>query len=220
MEEGELLFTGNFPQVQAGIKRFSKNYRMKMADGMDHATRSFYKEFYKTRLRGRPGVNSTHGGLFHRFRRVFVINDMRVTVRVGGTQYQTTTKIADAAEDPLKMKVEMWTTSRVAGMLERGGTIKSEKGMPIPVNRKAKEMLAVKGSFQSIVDANNLVLFKQKNGKAFFGKKREGMKPERLFKLVHSIDVKPRLGFYGTWVAHKDRRYEIMLKAMDEALRS
>jgi len=201
----------NTKDIETMFKVFPMRFRKALADGMDHATRSFFAKFYKERLQGPPGIHHTHGGIFHRFRRTVMVNGKRVFLRQQAGQTESTSLIAKSSEDPMNMTVEMYTQSVAAGIHERGGTIASGKAMPIPLNQSAREML------KSKISLNDLDVIKIK-GKVFLGRKRKFNRPELLFILTHSVQIKPRLGFYSTWESHGSRREQIMEDALDKAL--
>ena len=207
----EFLVEADTSNVERFMRELPPRCRAAMADGMDHATRSFFSKFYKERLQGPPGIQHTHGGIFHRFRRAVMVNGKMVFLRQQARQSQSASIIAQSSKDPMNMSVDMYTQSDVAGMHERGGTISSGKAMPVPLNQSAREMLKNK------VSLHDLRVFKI-NGKVFLGQKRTAGKPELLFLLTHRVNIKPRLGFYSTWESHSGRREEIMRDALVKAL--
>ena len=207
----EFLVEANTKNVETMLRDMPRRCQTAMADGMDHATRSFYSKFYKDRLQGPPGINHSHGGIFHRFRRTVTVNGKRVFLRQQAGQGESTAAIAKSSKDPMNMTVEMYTTSDVAGMHERGGSISSGNAMPVPLNQEARAMLKGK------VSLNDLHVFKI-NDRVFLGVKGSQGKPELLFLLTHRVNIKPRLGFYSTWEAHSGRREEIMRDALIKAL--
>lgn len=208
MSEAELVVS-NQAEVEKVFKDAPRRVLTSLADGLDHATRSFYSKFLEERLQGPPGIQHGHRGIFHRFRRAVMIDGKMVFMRQGARQSKTIALIARSGE-AMDMKIEMYSTSKVAGMHERGGVI-SGGAMPIPLNAKAKAMAKTGQS----LDGLDLMKI---NGKLFLGKKRRFGSPELLFKLARSVRIKPRLGFYQTWAAHEGRRDEIMSEALDKAL--
>lgn len=207
----EVTVEYNTKNIETFFKAFPMRLKKALADGMDHATRSFFAKFYKERLQGPPGIRHTHGGIFHRFRRTVLVNGKRVFLRQQAGQSESTSAIAKSSKDPMDMSVEMYTQSEAAGIHERGGTVTSGKAMPVPLNQNARDMLKNK------VSLHDLSVMKI-NGKVFLGRKRRFGKPELLFILTHGIRIKPRLGFYSTWEAHAERREAIMEEALDKAL--
>ncbi len=207
----EIEISFNTKDVETMFKVFPMRFRKALADGMDHATRSFFAKFYKERLQGPPGIRHTRGGIFHRFRRTVMVNGKRVFLRQQAGQAESTTAIAKSSKDPMNMTVEMYTQSEAAGIHERGGTITSAKAMPIPLNSLARGML------KSKISLNDLDVMKIK-GKIFLGRKRKFNTPELLFVLTRGVQIKPRLGFYSTWESHEPRREQIMENALDKAL--
>jgi|GEM_PF-3123074 len=208
----ELKITANTENVRAEIKKIPYSVKLALADGLDHGTRSFFSMFYKTRLQGPPGVRSTPGGIFHRFRRVTMVAGKPVFLRQSASQSETVRTIAKSAKDPMDMQIDIYTTSKAAGLLETGGVIRSAHGMPIPLNDEAKAMK--KNSPASIDDLDFII----QNGKVFLGRKIKGSPPQRLFILSHSVRINPHLGFYSTWDAHLGRFNQIMDDALDDGL--
>ncbi len=201
----------NTKDIETVFKVFPMRYRKALADGMDHATRSFFAKFYQERLQGPPGIRHTRGGIFHRFRRTVMVNGKRVFLRQQAGQRESTSAIVKSSKDPMNMTVEMYTQSQAAGIHERGGMITSRRAMPIPLNSSARGML------KSNISLNDLDVMKIK-GKVFLGRKRKFGRPELLFILTHQVQVKPRLWFYSTWESHGSRREQIMEESLDKAL--
>ena len=208
----ELKIEANTENVRATIKKIPYAVKLALADGLDHGTRSFFSTFYKTRLQGPPGVRAKPGGIFHRFRRVTMVNGKAVFLRQSASQSETVRAIARSAKDPMDMKIDIYTTSKAAGMLESGGVIRSAHGMPIPLNDEAK---AMKKSNPAAIDNLDFII---QNNKVFLGRKHGHRQPERLFILLHSVRINPHLGFYSTWDAHLGRFDQIMDDALDDGL--
>jgi hypothetical protein len=206
----DLTIKANLPDLREGLKEVPRVIKLALADGLDHATRSFYATFYKTRLQGPPGIRSQHGGIFHRFRRVVKVNGKAVFLRQSASQNESVRAVAKSAKNPMNMRIELYSQSKVAGIHETGGVI-SKPGMVIPLNDKAKQML------KSKVNLDTLVPFKI-NGKIFLGINRKTFGPELLFILKRSVRIKPRLAFYGTWDKHAGRRDQIINEALDEGM--
>lgn len=201
----------NTKDVEALFKSFPRRCKAALADGVDHATRSFYSRFYKERLQGSPGIKARRGGIFHRFRRTVKINGEQVFIKQSGTQKQTTNVIMKSADDPMNMQIDMYSQSKVAGIHETGGVIAGGKAMPIPLNDTARALM------KSPAALRGLSMMKI-NGKLFLGRAGRNGRPELLFILMRGIRVKPRLGFYMTWDKYDSRRQEIMNDALDKAM--
>jgi hypothetical protein len=205
----DVVVQADTAQVERFFKEAPRAFRASIADGLDHATRSFYSKFYEERLQGRPGIQHTHGGIFHRFRRAVKIDGKLVWIRQGAKQSKTSGMI-EKSDNPMDMKIEMFTTSKVAGIHERGGVINGT-AMPIPLNDEARAMA------KSNMTLESLDLMKI-NGKLFLGRKRRFGPPELLFRIARSVRIQARLGFYQTWDAHEPRRDEIFSDALNKAL--
>ena len=208
----DLKIEANTENVQAMIKKIPYAVKLALADGLDHGTRSFFSAFYKRRLQGPPGVRATPGGIFHRFRRVTTVAGKPVFLRQSASQTETVRTIAKSAKNPMDMKIDIYTNSKAAGILETGGVIRSSHGMPIPLNEEAK---AMKKSNPASIENLDLIIQK---GKVFLGRKPKGGPLQRLFILSHSVRINPHLGFYSTWDAHLARFDQIMDDALDDGL--
>lgn len=205
----DVVVEADTKQLEKLFKNAPRSVLLSIADGLDHATRSFYSKFLNERLQGPPGIQHRHRGIFHRFRRAVKIDGKTVFIKQGAKQSGSTALIAKS-DDPMDMKIEMYTLSKAAGILETGGVI-SGKTMPIPLNDEARKMARQHQSLEG------LELMKI-NGQLFLGRKRKFGKPELLFKLARSVHVRPRLGFYKTWAAHESRRNEILSDALNKGL--
>ncbi len=209
----DLKITANTAEIKETLqKKVPYAIKLALADGLDHGTRSFLKEFYQRQLSGPPGVRSTPGGIFHRFRRIVTVNGEAVFLRQSASQSETVKAIAKSAKDPMNMKVELYTKSKAAGILETGGTISSAHGMTIPLTDEAKQMKK-----SNAAEIGNLDVIIQ-NGKVFLGHKNGRLPPERLFVLVHQVKVQARLGFYSTWDSHIGRFNQIIDEALSDGL--
>lgn len=208
----ELKIQANTENVKDAIKKVPYAIKLALADGLDHGTRSFFSRFYKTRLQGAPGVRSTPGGIFHRFRRVTMVNGKPVFLRQSASQSESVRAIARSAKNPMDMRIDIYTTSKAAGLLETGGVVRSARGMPIPLNDEAR---AMKKNNPAAIENLDFIIT---NGKVFLGRKAKHGPVQRLFVLAHSVRINPHLGFYSTWDAHQERFNQIMDDALDEGL--
>ncbi len=208
----DLKITANTKELKETLKKVPYAVKLALADGLDHGTRSFLSEFVRSRLSGPPGVKSTPGGLFHRFRRIVMVNGKAVFLRQSASQSETVKAIAKSGKTALDMRVDIYTNSKAADLLETGGTISSAHGMTIPLTDEAKQMKK-----SDPVAANDLDVIIQ-NGKVFLGRKQGRLPPERLFILLHQVKVQARLGFYSTWDSHMGRFDQIMNEALDDGL--
>ncbi len=197
-------------ELQRRLEKAPIRVKKVLADGLDHATRSFMKTFFKERLQGPPGIKHNPRGIFHRFRRAVIVKGKAVFLTQTASSDSTIKSIANSAKDPMNMTVEIYSKSRVAGIHERGGSINTGKPMPIPLSEAAKSLLRNRISLQELSPIHI-------NGKLFLARTKGREKPELLFILKRGIRIRPRLGFYQTWAEHQTRRGEIMDKAMDKA---
>jgi hypothetical protein len=199
-------------KIDEMVKNFPIRVRKEIADGLDHSSRSFLNKLLKERLQGAPGIKARPRGIFHRFRRITLVNDKAVFLRTSAPQSETVTDIAKSSRDIFKMSVEIYTKSKVAGIFERGGIIHSKKPMPIPLNDTARDMIRMKLSLKNL----SAVFI---NDKMFLARENGTKKPQLLFILKRSTKpISPRLGFYDTFRNHQPRHSEIMQEAFQRGL--
>jgi len=207
----DAVIESNVIEVEALMKKVPRAFKANMADALDHSTRSFYKKFYEERLQGEPGVKGSRGGIFNRFQRQTIIEGKVVNLRTASKQRgASVAAISKSSDNPMEMKVEMFSKSEVARVQEKGGKITSKTAMPIPLNDTARAMK----------DLSRLKPMKI-NGVMFLGRKRNfgvSSKPELLFILKRSINIRPKLGFYKTWDEHQQRNNEIFSDAVNKTL--
>jgi hypothetical protein len=207
----QFLIDVDTKEVEELLKTFPMRAKKALADGLDHATRSFLAKFYAERLRGRPGITARRGGIFHRFRRVVMVKGKKVFLRQQGKVSESVRAIAQSATEPMDMSVEMYTESKVAGIHERGGLISGGRSMPIPLNEEARDLIRNRVGITSL----DMIPI---NGRVYLGRKQPGERPELLFILKKGVRIPPRLGFYRTWGAHSSRRQQIMDQSLESAL--
>ena len=85
-------------KLQPTLKNIPYRAKLALADGLDHATRSFYNLFFKSRLQGPPGIHHSHGGIFHRFRRIVNVNGKKVFLRQQASQSESVRAIAKSVQ--------------------------------------------------------------------------------------------------------------------------
>ncbi len=205
-------------KVDKVILRMPMRCRKAVADGLDHASRSFMNELWKKRMQGPPGIKANPQGIFHRFRRVTMVDGKATFLRVRGSQSDTVSDIAHSSKNVFDMKVEVYSKSKVAGKLERGGIIQSGRSMSIPLNAKAKEMMTQVGPKTNLKavfpDLKPVII----NGKFFLARKQAFKKLQLLFILRKRVKVPARLGFFDTWNEHAPRREQIIDEAFQKAM--
>lgn len=200
-------------QINDVAKKYPMRVRREIADGLDHSSRSFLNKLLRERLQGPPGIKARPRGIFHRFRRITLVNGKKARfLRTGGGQSETVSNIAKSSRDIFNLSVEIYTKSKVAGIFERGGTIRSQKPMPIPLNEMARQMMRDKQSLKALKPA--LI-----NGKMFLIRDNGTDRPQFLFILKRSTKpIRARLGFYSTFRNHAARHSEIMNEAFVRAM--
>jgi hypothetical protein len=187
--------------------------RQELGDALDHISRSFFKTFYRTRLKGPPGVSARggRGGLFGKFRKR-ILGSSQGTLSNKIKSSTTISEIVGSGVSTENMGIEIFTRSTAAYMHEFGGTVGSGKLMPVPLGNNLSR------SQQAFAKAGRLVPVKI-NGKLFLiraGKKVDHVEP--LFILKGSITLKPRLGFYSTWQGMENKTIERLNTAINRAI--
>lgn len=197
-------------EVDRMLEEVPRRAKSFLADGLDHATRSFLSFFHEERLQGEPGIKN-HGGIFHRFRRVTYVNGRKIFLRTRASQTDSVKAISRSAKSPLDIRVEIYTDSKAAGIHERGGTIRSSRGMAIPLGEEGKKMRRDDISLKTLIPI-------MKNGKLFLAKEDALKNIRFLFFVTKSVRIKPRLGFYKAWDNHAPRRLQILNAAFQKAV--
>lgn len=204
----------NTAKLHKALRIAQVQIRSELADTLDHISRSFFKTFYRMRLKGSPGIKAKggRGGLFGKFRKE-IIGSGQGTL---STRIKSGTVISDIIGSQVStedMGIKIFTRSSVARMHEFGGTITSDKLMPVPLGNN------LSSSQRAFAKLDRLVPVKI-NGKLFLiktGKKVDHIEP--LFILKGSIKMKPRLGFYSTWQGMENKTIERLNTAIDRALK-
>lgn len=207
--------------VDKAILQMPMRCRKAMADGLDHASRSFMNILWKERMQGKPGIQAKPQGIFHRFRRMTIVKDKAVFLgrkNQFSSQSESVKAIARSTRNIFEMSVEVYSRSKVAGKLEKGGMIHSAKPMPVPLNSEAQKMMLSVGPKTNLravfPDLHPVII----NGKFFLGRREAFGRMKLLFILKRSVKVTPRLGFAITWRKHGPRREQIIDDAFAKAM--
>lgn len=200
--------TKNMERLFANAPRV---FKRELANALDHISRKFLKKFYQERLSGAPGLLAKRGGIFHRFRRVVITSkDEAKFLDIHASQSETTGAIAKATKNPLDMRVEIYTKSKVAGVYERGGGISAgRKMLRVPLSDEAKGRTS-KDPIQGLVAL--------KTPKGIFLVQKIGNK-KLIFHYIlkHGVPITRRLGFMDTWSQMDAERMKILEDAVSEA---
>lgn len=190
--------------LKAGINAVMNEVPAEMIDSLDHAKRKFLKTWRAERLAGPPGVMarpSRGGGIFVRFQAEKIRSGSPDTGNVIG--------------------ITIGTDSKTAKLQEEGGTVRGEgKGLAVPLQVRTKMFLApitgaLKKSYADIAAIKNLVPIKF-SGKTFLTKvsPRDHEKVEPMFVIKEKVELKPRLGFVGTFEKMEPILYSIIAKRL------
>lgn len=202
----------NTKNIEVLFKNAPRALKSELADAFDHASRKFLKTFRERRLSGRPGVMAHKGGIFHRFRRVLELASGDVKfLDIHGKQSKTTSAIAKSFKNPLDMRVDIWTSSKVAGKYESGGDVSGgSKMMRVPMSPEAKARSAdnpIQG-LEIIKTSKGLYLVEK------IGKKKYIFH----YVLKHSVPIRRSLGFMKTWDELDRDRQNIFNEAITNAI--
>lgn len=195
-------------KVLAALGKLPRAVRFQFGDALDHISLKFLKKFRTERLSGgSEGVKARSGGLYRRFKRVFLV-----------------------PSNSQGMGVEIFTESKIAKLHEEGGVMRSEIGrrLTVPISRRSEETEsstgAVKKKYGGTSYIRDIKALQKRlklrvitvGGKTFlFAPKREGEgQTAPLFVLQQNVRITPRLGFYKTW---KDLEPEA-IKIVNDAL--
>lgn len=207
-------------KLRKALRVFPQELKYELADAMDHISRSFFKKFYAERLSGPPGIKARGHGIFHRFQRRLEGEKIGISNR-STTTARTAHIMADSSISPLDMKLEIYTTSKVAGMHERGGTITSGKYMAIPLTSQT-QMFKQSGELKESYKLENMrskLTPVRIRGNLYLAQKNKARHTWKLyFILLNKVVIKPRLGFYSTWNSMENRTITLLNKAVDNTL--
>ena len=200
MDIGLKFDTRRLQKLYRGIGEGADKYlKPQMADGLDHASRKFFKEFHARRLQGPPGVKAHPYGLFDYFwrsplgagmKRDFRARDRGSTVKAfltAGTKY-------------MNFGVEMFSSSKIAKHHELGIPITAKGGklaVPMPP-RIRPEMYdsrgRLKARFKNPKRIGELDPVKTK-GQTYLVKKYRRKPAKFMYVLKNRIPIKARLGY-------------------------
>lgn len=201
-----------------------KHLRPALADGLDHASRKFFKEFYARRLQGPPGVKAHPYGLFDRFwrsplgagvKRDFRAKDRSSTVRA----------FMSGGKRTIDMGIEMHTSSRIAKHHEQGIPITSKSGgkiavpMPPKIRPEMYDSLGrVRRRFQNPKAIGDLERVQTK-GQTYLVKKYRRKSSKFMFVLKNRIPIKARLGYEKLFKELSPEFTKILDKSFEKGLR-
>lgn len=189
--------TKNFETV---LRVFPEKLKFELADGMDHISKKFLKQFYRTRLQGPPGIKARPHGIFTHFRRASLVSQT-----IEG------------------MGMIIFSDSKISRLHEEGGIVKNPGGTKLAVPLSARTELftsdgRLKKQYRQPRLLKNVVLIKLR-GKTFLAKVRQKIRSILpLFVLKNQIRIRPRLGFYKTWDDMQNERINILNKSIEKTL--
>ncbi len=196
----ELTTEINTKNLETALRVFPKELKFQLADGMDHISRKFLKQFYQTRLQGPPGVKARPHGIFTHFRRASLVSQT-----IEG------------------MGMIIFSDSKISKLHEEGGIIKNPGGTKLAVPLSARIELftsdgRLKKRYRQPRLLKNVVPIKLR-GKTFLAKIQKRLRNILpLFVLKNQIRIRPRLGFYKTWDDMQNVRIDILNKSIQKTL--
>lgn len=181
--------------------------KIEILDALDHIRKGFFKALYvNTGLKDKRFIATKKVGIGHQIR-----------------VYRNPKK-----GDVLDMELGIFTRSKIAALLEKGGTISAKSGlMAIPIGRALTATGRLKPEYSVFENYRRTYipskvkipgLFMQGKGGRMFLMKKEGDKIEPLFVLKNQIRIQPRLRMIDTWDRMEGYRMEVFNKSIDKAL--
>ncbi len=196
----ELTVEINTKNLETAMRVFPKELKFELADGMDHISRKFLKQFYQTRLQGAPGIKARPHGIFTHFRRASLVSQT-----IEG------------------MGMVIFSDSKISRLHEEGGIIKNAGGAKLAVPLSARTELftsdgRLKKQYRQPRLLKNVIPIKLR-GKTFLAKVKQKLRSILpLFVLKNQIRIRPRLGFYKTWDDMQNERINILNKSIQKTL--
>ncbi|MDD4940254.1 MAG: hypothetical protein PHI60_08905 [Candidatus Omnitrophica bacterium] len=196
--------------------------RRELADGLDHASRRFFKRLWEERLQGRPGIKAYPFGVFDHFWRSpkGVIGDRSFRAKSRASTVQAFLQSAKRTAD---MGIEMFSDSSVAAIHEEGRTLRGKDGklaVPMPPNIQPKmydSLGRVKNKYKKPenLDLERVTL----KGQQYLIKKyKRKKKLNVLYVLKNEVYVKKRLGYEDLFERMKPEIEEILAKSFYKGL--
>ncbi|MCX5712124.1 MAG: hypothetical protein NTY47_03500, partial [Candidatus Omnitrophica bacterium] len=122
----ELTVEINTKNLEKALRLFPKELKYEIADGMDHISRRFLKNFWQARLQGPPGIKAHGHGFFSHFYRASLV-----------------------ASDIEGMGMVIFSDSKIAKLHEEGGRVSSPGGRKLAVPLSARtEMFKADGALK------------------------------------------------------------------------
>jgi hypothetical protein len=196
----ELTVEINTKNFETALRVFPKELKYELADGMDHISKKFLKQFYQTRLQGAPGIKARPHGIFTHFRRASLVSQT-----IEG------------------MGMMIFSDSKIARLQEEGGVVRNPGGAKLAVPLSARTELftadgRVKKQYRQPRLLKNVIPVKLR-GKTFLARIKQKVRSILpLFVLKNKIRIRPRLGFYKTWDDMQNERINILNKSIQKTL--
>ncbi len=181
--------------------------RIEILDALDHIRKGFFKALYvNTGLKDKRFIATKKVGIGRQIR-----------------VYRNPKK-----GDILDMELGIFTRSKIAALLEYGGTVSAKSGMmaiPIgkalgPTGRLKPEYSVFENYRRTYIPSKVKIpglFMRNVNGRTFL-MRREGNKIEPYFVLKNQIRIMPRLRMLDTWGRMEGYRMEVFNKSIDKAL--
>jgi len=169
----ELTVEINTKNLETAMRVFPKELRFELADGMDHISKKFLKQFYQTRLQGAPGIKARPHGIFTHFRRASLVSQT-----IEG------------------MGMVIFSDSKISRLHEEGGIVKNPGGTKLAVPLSARTELftsdgRLKKQYRQPRLLKNVIPIKLR-GKTFLAKIKQKLRSILpLFVLKNQIRIRP-----------------------------
>ena len=199
----------NASRVLSVFGKLPMAVRSQFGDALDHVSLKFLKKLREERLSGGEGIKARPGGIFRRFKRVFLVPSGNQT-----------------------MGVEIFTLSKIAKLHEEGGVMRGSGGLrlAVPISASAGTTETSTGAIKRQFGGTpyNRDVRPKKNvapvtvgGKTYLFRKRKNSEDvlPPLFVLKEEVRLKPRLGFYKTWKDMEPEAVRIVSGALTKAVK-
>lgn len=195
-------------RLNLALEQAPNMLRVEILDALDHIRKGYFKALYvNTGLKDKRFIATKKVGIGRQIR-----------------VYRNPGK-----GDILDMELGIFTRSKIAGLLERGGTVSAKSGMmAIPMGEALSSTGRIKKEYSvfenyrrtyipSKVKIPGLFLY-AKNGKMFLMRKDESGEIKPYFVLKNKIRIQPRLRMVDTWNRMDGYRMEVFNKSVEKAL--
>lgn len=194
-------------RLDAALARVPEHLKTELMDALDHIRRGFFKALYvNTGLKDRRFIAVKNVGIG---RQIKVYRNPR-------------------KQNILDMELGIFTRSKIASMLERGGTVSAKSGamtVPLPpaltATGRLKPELSIFKGYRRAYDPAEIKGFflLKRNGRMLLVKKVPGTDEiQPYFIMKRQVRIQPRLRMMETWERMEGYRINVLNKSVEKAL--